>query len=68
MSSSQMRVEDRLVGARKWSPWMSKIVLDLELWDIFETIVRVPPDTTHVLLADFRKRKNKEKRIICDAV
>jgi hypothetical protein len=27
-----------------------------------------PPATDHVLLAEFRKRKNKSKRMICDAL
>ena len=71
MSVSQMRVEDRLVGASNWSPWKARIVFvleDLELWDIFETLVPVLPIIAPVLLADFRKRNNKAKRTICDAV
>jgi hypothetical protein len=70
MSASQMRVEDRLVGASNWSPWKAKIVFvleDLELWDIVEAVVHVPPAITLVLLAKFRKR-NKAKRTICDAL
>jgi hypothetical protein len=71
MSASQMCVEDRLAGAKNWSPWKAKIIFfleDLELWDIVEAIVLVPPATTPVLLAEFRKRNNKAKRTICDAV
>jgi hypothetical protein len=41
---------------------------DLELWDILEAHVVVPPATSLVLAAEFRKRKNKEKRNMCDVV
>jgi hypothetical protein len=71
MSVSQMRVEDRLAGARNWSPWKARIVFvleDLELWDIVEAVVPVIPITTPIFLAEFRKRNNKEKRTICDEV
>jgi hypothetical protein len=54
MSASQMRVEDRLVGASNWSPWKARIVSVLEyleLWDIVESPVVIPPATTPVLLA-----------------
>jgi hypothetical protein len=71
MSASQMRVKDRLAGDSNWSPWKDRIVFvleDLELWDIVQATVPVPPATTPVLFAKFRKRNNKEKRTICDAV
>ena len=71
MSTSQMHVEDRLAGASNWSPWKTRIVFvleDLELWDIVEAVVLVPPATAPILLAEFRKRNNKAKRTICDAV
>jgi hypothetical protein len=71
MSVSQMRVEDRLAGDRNWSPWkvrMFFVLKDLELWDIVEVVVRPIPITAPVLVAEFRKRNNKAKRIICDAV
>jgi hypothetical protein len=71
MSASQMRVEDRLVGASNWSPWKSRIIFvleDLELWDIIQVVVLVPPATAPVLLAEFKKRNNKTKRTICDVV
>jgi hypothetical protein len=70
MSASQMHVEDRLAGDSNWFPWKVRIVFvleDLELWDIVETIVPVIPVTAPVLLEEFRKRNNKEKRTICDA-
>jgi hypothetical protein len=41
---------------------------DLELWDIVEAVVLVPPATAPVLLVEFKKRNNKAKRTICDAV
>jgi hypothetical protein len=71
MSAFQMRVEDRLVGDSNWLPWKAKIVFvleDLELWDIIEAVVPDPPATAPILLAKFRKRNNKAKRTICDAV
>jgi hypothetical protein len=71
MSASQMHVKDRLVGANNWSPWKARIVFileDVELWDIVEALVVVPPTTALILLAEFRKRNNKAKRTICDSV
>jgi hypothetical protein len=71
MSVSQMRVKDRLAGASNWSPWKAKMVFvleDLELWDIVKAVVPPIPVTAPVLVAEFRKRNNKAKRIICDAV
>jgi hypothetical protein len=71
MLASQMRVEDRLVGDNNWSPWKARIVFvleDLELWDIVEAHVLILPVTAPVLLEDFKKRNNKAKRTICDAV
>jgi hypothetical protein len=71
MSASQMHVKDSLAGARNWSPWKARIVFileDLELWDIVEVHVVVPPATAPILLEEFRKRNNKEKRMICDSV
>jgi hypothetical protein len=71
ISTSQMRVEERLVGASNWSPWKARIVFvleDLELWDIVEVVVPIPSATTPVLLAEFRKRNNRAKRTTCDAV
>jgi hypothetical protein len=71
MSTSQMRVEDRLAGTSNWSPWKARIVFvleDLELWDIVQAVVPISPTTAPVLLAEFRKRNNKAKRTICDAV
>jgi hypothetical protein len=71
MSASQMRVEDRLAGASNWSPWKARMIFvleDLELWDIVEAVVPPIPITAPVLVAEFRKRNNKAKRTICDAV
>ena len=58
-------------GASNWSPWKERMILvleDLELWDIVEANVPPIPITTPILVAEFRKRNNKAKRIICDAV
>jgi hypothetical protein len=66
-----MRVEDRLAGASNWLPWKVRMVFvleDLELWDIVEVVVPPIPVTALVFVAEFRRRNNKAKRIICDAV
>jgi hypothetical protein len=71
MLVSQMHVEDRLAVASNWSPWKARMVFvleDLELWDIVEAAVPPIPVTALVLVAEFRRRNNKAKRIICDAV
>jgi hypothetical protein len=71
MSASQMLMEDRLTGAINKSPWKTRIVFvleDLELWDIVEAPVLAILATALVLLAEFRKRNNKAKRTICDAM
>jgi hypothetical protein len=71
MLVSQMRAEDRLVGASNWSPWKTRLIFvleDLELWDIVQAPVVVPPVTAPLLVAEFRKRNNQAKRTICDAV
>ena len=44
------------------------VLEDLELWDIVEVVVPPIPVTARVLVAEFRKKKNKVKRTICDAV
>jgi hypothetical protein len=66
-----MCAEDRLVGTSNWFLWKARIVFvldDLELWDIVEAHVVVPPATAPILLAEFRKRNNNAKRTICDSV
>jgi hypothetical protein len=53
MSACQMCVEDRLAGASNWSPWKVRIVFvleELELWDIVEVPVAIPPTTDPILL------------------
>jgi hypothetical protein len=71
MSTSQMRVEDRLAGTSNWSPLKARMVFvleDLELWDIVEATVPPIPVTAPILVAEFRKMNNKAKMTICDAV
>jgi hypothetical protein len=71
MSASQMRVEDRLVGASNWSSWKARMVFvleDLELYDIVEAVVPPIPATAPVLQAEYKKRNNKAKRTISDGV
>jgi hypothetical protein len=66
-----MLVEDRLVRASNWSPWKARVVFvlgDLELWDIVEAVVPPIPVTAPVLVAKFRRKNNKAKKIICDVV
>jgi hypothetical protein len=66
-----MQAEDRLAGASNWSPWKTRLIFvleDLELWDIVQAPVVVPPATAPILVAEFRKRNNKAKRTICDVV
>jgi hypothetical protein len=41
---------------------------DLELWDIVQEFFHVPVANALALLVEFRKRNNKEKGMICDAV
>jgi hypothetical protein len=71
MSASQMRVEDGLAGTSNWSYWKVRMIFvleDLELWDIVEEVVPPIPFTAPILVAEFRKRNNKAKRTISDAV
>lgn len=67
--ASGLRVEDRLDGGGNWTPWRARIVLLLEeseLWEIVEQTVSVPTDP--VLLAEFKKKNVRAKRIILDSV
>jgi hypothetical protein len=71
MSVTRMRTEDRLVGASNWSPWKTMIIFvleDLELWDIVQAPVFLPPVTAPLLVAEFKKKNTKPKRTICDVV
>jgi hypothetical protein len=68
---SQMCVEERLDGDKNWSPWKVRMVFfleDLKLWDIVEADVPPILVIAPVLVEEFRRRNNKAKRIICDAV
>ena len=56
-------------GGGNWTPWRARIVLLLEeseLWEIVEQTVTVPTDP--VLLAEFKKKNVRAKRIILDSV
>ena len=69
MVTSGLRVEDRLDGGGNWTPWRARIVLlleECELWEIVEKTVSVPTDL--VLLAEFKKKNVRAKRIILDLV
>jgi hypothetical protein len=66
-----MRAEDRLDEDRNWSRWNTKITFaleDLEILDIVQALVVVPPITDPALVAEFKKNNNKDKRTICDEV
>ena len=66
-----MRAEDRLAKASNWFPWKTRIVFvleDLELWDMVQALVVLPPIIAPLLVAEFRKRNTKPKRTIYDAV
>jgi hypothetical protein len=68
-----MRAEDRLVEASNWSPWKTRIIFvleDLELWDIVQVPVVIPPAPAPLPLLDayFRKKNTKAKMTICDVV
>jgi hypothetical protein len=72
MLVSQMRAYDRLDRSSNWSPWKTRIIFileDLELWDIVQSLVVIPPTPAPSPLLDAYFRKNtKVKRTICDAV
>jgi hypothetical protein len=71
MLVSHIYVEDRIARASNWSPWKARMVLvleDLELWDIVEVVFPHIPITAPILVAEFRRKNNKSKRIICDVV
>jgi hypothetical protein len=73
MSVSQMRAEDRLDRANNSSPWKTRITFvleDIELWDIVQAPMVIPPAPapSPLLDVDFRKKNTKAKRTICDAV
>jgi hypothetical protein len=58
-------------GDSNWSPWKERMVFvleDLKLWDIVEAVVPPIPVTAPALVAEFRRRNTKAKRITCDAV
>ena len=69
MASIGLRVEDRLDGGGNWTLWRARIALlleEYELWEIVETAIVVPTDL--VLLAKFKKKNIKAKRITLDSV
>jgi hypothetical protein len=41
---------------------------NLELWDIVQAPVVLPPVTAPLVIAEFRKRNTEAKRTICDVV
>ena len=67
-----LRIEDRLDGARNFSPWKARIAIlqDSELWDIVNSTTANPMTvpTDAVARAAFDKRDIKDKRILLDAM
>ena len=68
-----LRVEDRLGGHSNYSVWkerMQSIFQEAEVWDIMvhttQNPVVVPTDA--IQLAEYNKKKNKDKRLILDGV
>ena len=69
MATSRLRVQDRLDGGGNWTPWKARIVLlleECELWEFVGQAVTLPTDP--ILLAKFKKKNVKAKRIILDSV
>ena len=69
MANSGLRVEDRLDGGGNWTLWKARIVLlleECELWELVEQAVSVPTDP--ILLAKFKKKNVRTKRIILVSV
>ena len=69
MATSGLSVEDRLDGGGNWTPWKTRIVLlleECELWELVEPAVTLPTDL--ILLAEFKKKNVRAKRIILDSV
>ena len=69
MATSGLRVEDRLDGGGNWTPWKARIVLlleECELWELVNQAVTLP--TNPILLAKFKKKNVRVKRIILNSV
>ena len=69
MANSGLTVEDRLDGGGNWTPWKARIVLlleECELWELVGQAVTSPTDP--ILLAKFKKKNVRAKRIILDSV
>ena len=75
MTSTGLRMEDRLDGARNFIPWKATIMLILEENELWDEVVHnttanpivVPPSTNAATLTAFNK-DIKARRIILDAV
>ena len=69
MTSSLVKVEDRLIGASNFNAWKSKIVNILEENELKELIIRVIEEpTSNTVRAAYRKKQAKAKIIIFDSV
>ena len=66
MDSIGLRVEDKWDGGGNWTLRRARIVLLLEEYELWEIVVVVSTDPT--LLAEFKKKNIKAKRIILDLV
>ena len=77
MTSTRLRMEDRLDGAGNFIPWKAKILLVLEEIELWDEVVNhttahpivIPNATTDpVALVAFNNKDIKARRIILDAV
>ena len=76
MTSTRLRMEDRLDGARNFISWKARIMLILEENELWDEVVHntttvpivVPPTTDAATLTAFKKKDIKSRRIILDAV
>ena len=69
MAATGLRYEDRLDGARNFSPWKERITIlfkEQALWDIVGATVTVP--TYAVQKAEFDKRDIKAQKILFDSI
>ena len=74
--ATRLRLEDRLDGARNFVPWKARLVLILEVNELWDEVVNnntrnpivVPASTDAQTLSTFNKKDIKARRIILDAV
>jgi hypothetical protein len=69
MTSTILRVEDRLDGASKFLSWKSRVTLALKEYDLWELVDKaVVPPTYLVALLAHKKKEIKVERVILDSM